>query len=183
MAEHTKSQQDKTANRRPAPRPAHDAHDAQGASEHPLLALQQLAGNRAVQRLVADADGDSGEQRTSTQRAPARPVVAQPTSIQRAVIQRVLSPSTAAMGHSATNDLITRWAQAHGAASHVIEAARTAETRVFDILTPITMVQATLAVAEREPAPGMAATTQAPAADATARATQAVETQHSDEPK
>jgi hypothetical protein len=116
------------------------------ATSHPLLHLQQLAGNRAVRRLVT----------------------ARPHTIHRMVLQRVLSPETAAMGRAATGDLISGWAgaslatldaaeQASAAAQQAGAAAQqtgAANTAVADLLMPVTMVQAALAVAETEPAPG-----------------------------
>ncbi|MBN1246178.1 MAG: hypothetical protein JXC32_00900 [Anaerolineae bacterium] len=112
------------------------ATDRPGPASHPLLDLQRLVGNHAVQQLVAQ-DGPRG-----------------PATVQRAVLQRILSPSTAAMGRLATGDLLSSWARAHLSVTDAANQLNAANTAVFDLLQPITLVQATLAVAEREPAPG-----------------------------
>lgn len=98
--------------------------------EHPLLSLQRMVGNRAVQRLVArDAGGTSP------------------------IIQRVLSSSTAAMGRAATGDLLSQWAGVQLGSMDLQQGLNTLNAQIQGLLNPISMVQAALAIAEREPAP------------------------------
>jgi hypothetical protein len=58
------------------------------------------------------------------------------------------------MGRSATSNLASSWAGAYLGVTQAVQQLSTANTAVFDLLEPITMVQATLAIAETEPAPG-----------------------------
>lgn len=122
--------------RQPAARRPHQTGDPSRAVPHPLLDLQRLAGNRAVQRLVA-GDGSG-----------------RPARLQRMVIQRVLSPSTAAMGRKATGDLMSKWAGATLATDAVKNQITSVNKTVSDLLEPITSVSMTLYIAETEPAPG-----------------------------
>lgn len=138
MSHESESQRTRTTSpgRQSVSQTPQQAGDPSGAAAHPLLDLQRLAGNRAVQRLVA-GDGSG-----------------RPARLQRMVIQRVLSPSTAAMGRKATGDLMSKWAGATLATDAAKNQITSVNKSVSDLLEPITSVSMTLYIAETEPAPG-----------------------------
>jgi hypothetical protein len=122
------------------------------APTHPLLALQQTAGNRAVQRLVA-------------------------TGGRPAQIQRVLSPGTYGMGMGAYANLISGWSTLAGQSGALVGstanvmtsaiAANTqatgAYTQAMGLLPAITSVLNFVTIANAEPAPASEPEVQVPA--------------------
>jgi hypothetical protein len=105
---------------------------------HPLLELQQIAGNRAVQRLVTSGG---------------RP----------AQIQRVLSPATSSFGHGTYSRLLGTWAGLQGYTQSLQGQALGANAMTSVLLGEIQNVMAFLTMAQAEPAPPGASSPQVPA--------------------
>ena len=103
---------------------------AAGESEqHPLLSLQQMAGNRAVQRLVG------------------------PASNRPAAIQRVLSPATHFYGLAAHAGLTASWSGLSGQMAGLQATAANANVLTQAMAANIGQMLGFISMAQGEPAP------------------------------